>query len=69
MVVMVVVHMTEVWVDEAVSLDLGSGLVVEMLLRLVHALEVAPVALCFGAVGVVVMVAFRLLMLFSFFLF
>jgi hypothetical protein len=70
MVVMVVVHVTEIWVDEAVGLDLGGGLVVEMLLmlRLVHALEVTAVALGIGAVGVVVMTVFRLLMLFTFFL-
>jgi hypothetical protein len=69
MVVMVVVHVTEVRVDEAVSLDLSGGLVVEMLLGLVQAFIVAAVALGFGAVGVVVMATFGLLMLFTFFLF
>jgi hypothetical protein len=66
-VVMVVVHLAEVWVDEAVRLDLSIGLVVEMLLLLVHALVVTPVALSFGAV--VVITAFWLIMLFAFFLF
>ena len=67
MVVMVVVHVTEVWVDEAISLDLSGGLVVEMLLGLVHALVVTAVTLGFGAV--VLMTAFGVLMLFYFFLF
>lgn len=61
--------MTEVRVDEAVSLDLSGGLVVEMLLRLVHAFVVTAVALGIGAMGLVLIAAFGLLMLFAFFLF
>jgi hypothetical protein len=67
MVVMVVVHLAEVRVYEAVRLDLGIWLVVVMLLLLVHALVVAAVALNFWAV--VVITAFWLIMLFAFFLF
>lgn len=66
---MVVVHMAEVGVDETVGLDLSGWLVVKVLLGLVHALVVTAVALGIGAVGVVVVAAFGLLMLFALFLF
>ena len=69
MVAMVVVHVTDVRVDEAVGLDLGSGFVVKMLLGLVHTFVVAAVALSFGTMVVVMITVFWLLMLFYFFLF
>lgn len=54
-----VVHVTKVWIDEAVSLDLGCRLKVEML-SLVHPIKVAPVTWCLLPVVVMMTPTIRL---------
>lgn len=64
-----VVHVTEVRIDETVSLNLSGWLKVKMLRWVMHSLKVTPVARGFGSVMVMMLlrlrILFRLLLLFE----